>query len=525
MPSISVTVSPGRTCTGLTGVVCAALALVVCATPASATVWGQNGKIAFYRAAGPGGTGSADVFTINPDGSGVAQLTTNPEHDGHPAWSPDGSKLAFDSRPSATAPVTIWTMNADGTGKAQVTTGEPGFDDLYPAWSPDGTKIVFVRQAGDFSSCSRLYTVASDGTGETPLAPGPECSIEGPDWSPDGTKLAYYGFDESIPSHGLYVANADNTAAVKIRTDGRAPSWSPGGIWLAYSWVDVALLTPDGQTGTTLALHATDPDWSPNGARFAFMQSGVIYTMSGAGSDKRVVTTGLGPAWQPIQPPNAIAGYPRPKGATPMTVSLVPAFESCTSANSTHGAPLAFGSCEPPAQSSSYLTVGTPDANGALASSIGRARVEVRPGDPGTAADEADVAFTTSISDVRCRAGGIVGCDGTLADYTGTLRENFSLQATDEFNGGTGKEAATLQGFESFQLPFVIALPCAATAGDAGSTCSVNTTVDALAPELATEGKRTTWQLGRIELWDAGEDGNPSSDDNTLFAVQGVFVP
>ena len=58
------------------------------------------------------------------------------------------------------------------------------------------------------------------------------------------------------------------------------------------------------------------------------------------------------------------AGYPRPQGASPLRVSLVPAFAECTGPNRTHGPPLASPSCNPPAQSSDHLTVGAPDANG-----------------------------------------------------------------------------------------------------------------------------------------------------------------
>src|SRR6185312_10670410 len=67
----------------------------------------------------------------------------------------------------------------------------------------------------------------------------------------------------------------------------------------------------------------------------------------------------------------AFSGYPRPKGASPLRVALVPAYEPCTAPNRTHGPPLAFGSCAPPQQSSSDLTLGTPDANGQPAVSVG----------------------------------------------------------------------------------------------------------------------------------------------------------
>src|SRR5690349_4715296 len=64
------------------------------------------------------------------------------------------------------------------------------------------------------------------------------------------------------------------------------------------------------------------------------------------------------------------ATHPRPRGATPLRAALVPAYEKCTSPNTRHGPPLAFPSCSPPVQTSNFLTVGTPDANGAGANSI-----------------------------------------------------------------------------------------------------------------------------------------------------------
>ena len=93
-------------------------------------------------------------------------------------------------------------------------------------------------------------------------------------------------------------------------------------------------------------------------------------------------------------------------------MSLVPAYEECTSANRTHGPPLAFPSCNPQQESSS-LTVGTPDANGQAAQSIGFARYTVQRGNPATPADEADVGIQVSITDVRRSS--------DLEDYTGEV--------------------------------------------------------------------------------------------------------
>jgi predicted acyl esterase len=209
----------------------------------------------------------------------------------------------------------------------------------------------------------------------------------------------------------------------------------------------------------------------------------------------------------------APATFARPKGATPLRASLVPAYSQCTSANKTHGAPLAFGSCGPPSQVSPNLTVGSPDANGAPVNSIGSVRLDAIAGNPLTPADEADVQLRVSLTDVRQAAG--------LADYTGQLQETTSVRITDRANGGAGDEAATVQ-----DTPVSVTVPCAATADPAkGSDCSVSTSVDAVVPGAVPEGKRSVWELGQVLVRDGGPDGLVSTPDNSLFAVEGVFVP
>jgi plastocyanin len=208
-------------------------------------------------------------------------------------------------------------------------------------------------------------------------------------------------------------------------------------------------------------------------------------------------------------------GYPRPRSATPLRASLALAYRQCqaASANRTHGPPLEHPSCTPPAQASDWLTVGTPDANGPAANSIGSARLVALTGDPGTPADEADVRLVTSITDVRSRTSG-------LPDYTGELQARLALRITDRLNGPSLTETGT------GDTTFTFAVPCTATGNTGvGSTCTVNTTADALAPGTVLEGKRAVWQVGKIELFDGGADGVASTAGNTLFADQSMFVP
>jgi hypothetical protein len=207
------------------------------------------------------------------------------------------------------------------------------------------------------------------------------------------------------------------------------------------------------------------------------------------------------------------AGYARPRGATPFRVSLVPAYGACSAPNSQHGAPLAFGSCKPPVQASSTLTVGTPDANGGLPQSIGSMRLDVLAGDPDTAADEADVAAVISISDVRRRS--------DLSDYTGQLRALLDARITDRSNGSSRTDSAT-----GTDTAIPVTVPCAATADTGvGATCATATTIDALLPGAVVEGKRAIWQLGGVTVEDGGADGVASTTPNTPFARQGVFIP
>jgi hypothetical protein len=200
---------------------------------------------------------------------------------------------------------------------------------------------------------------------------------------------------------------------------------------------------------------------------------------------------------------SVLDGYARPKGATPIYASLVPAYQPCAAPDRTHGPPLAFGSCASPAQSSDQLTVGTADANGAVAKMVGSVRYRVIAGDPGTAADEADVDLAVSVTDVRRQ--------GDLGDYTGELQVNAPLQITDRLNGpsdlpGTAQE-----------ISFPVTVGCAPNADPAvGSTCSLATTLDAVTPGAVPEGARSIWQMGEVEVRDA--DGAP-------FLRQGIFVP
>jgi hypothetical protein len=222
----------------------------------------------------------------------------------------------------------------------------------------------------------------------------------------------------------------------------------------------------------------------------------------------------------------ASATHPRPKAASPITVAMVPVYNQCTSANRTHGPPLAFPSCNPPVQSSTAITVGSPDANGAAANSTGFIKIAVVVGVPGPP-DDSDVKLISTITDVRCKAGTAAcgsanAADG--ADYTGELQANATIRITDHFNAvapGGGTDPATV-----IDIPFPVNASCTATTSTAvGGTCGFNTTANAVVPGAVKDGKRSVVEIGQIQDTDGGPDGIVGTTPNTLFEVQGIFIP
>ena len=222
-----------------------------------------------------------------------------------------------------------------------------------------------------------------------------------------------------------------------------------------------------------------------------------------------------------------IAGYPRPKGASPLRVSLVPAYEACASPNRTHGPSLAQPSCNPPTQRSSVLTVGTPDANGFTALSLSSVRFKYR-GNP-SPPEDSEVEARVVINDVHCRVANAACPGGVGSDFVGKLLVRASVQITDKQNGPAQTESATVE-----ELPIEIPVDCVAVTGNEGGRCNVTTTLDTFYPGAVLDAKRAIWESGEVTVHDPGPNGTgygagcPTTcgdGDESVFMRQGIFVP
>jgi Tol biopolymer transport system component len=506
--------------------------LFALAPAAFAAFPGQDGKIAFT---GYPISGEPDIYVVDPDGSGLLPLTSHPAADFSPAWSPDGKRIAFVSARDGNTE--IYVMDADGSGPTRLTTTTTF--EFAPAWSPDGSKIAF--HAGDGNDLE-IWVMNADGTNPEQRTNNSVSDAE-PSWSPDGGRMVF------VRGVSLYTMAADGTGQTEALSCSspyfcalRTPDWSPDGtnriLYVhSHQTEDEEVLSDlewrplDGGAGGTIGGNCCvfGHAWSPRGDRVVYEDAG-LNIADPHGQDVMQVPTGSvapeDPDWQPI----VTRGFPRPRATTPLRVSLVPSFEQCVAPNLGHGPPLAYGSCRDPLQQSPNLTVGTYSVNHAAPTFSGRIGLKVVPGDPSTAADEADVRISAHLSDVRCN-GPTVACgdanDAGGLDYTGALVGAARLRVTDKNNAPfpnpvTGAGPGTV---EDGAIAFVI--PCGSTpTPGTGGECSLDTTADALAPGLVPEGRRSNWELGQVLVFDGGPDGDPATaGDTQVFATQGLFVP
>jgi Tol biopolymer transport system component len=282
---------------------------LVAASPVSATFPGANGKIAFYS----NRSGNNEIYVMNPDGSGVTDITNSPADDKAPAWSADGKHIAFLRTIGGNQD--IWVMNADGSGQHQIT-NLPS-KEFSPHFSPDGEKIAFTS---DRDGNDEIFVMNADGTNQTQLTFN-AADDYGPRFSPDGEKIVFISERTGHPEIFVMDANGSNVRQLTNNTFGDfAPDYTSDGEKIVFTRQfaagenEIFVMNADGSDPRDLTNNPANSEFaghsSPDGERIVFVRrfSGTstdIFVMNADGSAPTNLTNNpvidQGPDWQPLE--------------------------------------------------------------------------------------------------------------------------------------------------------------------------------------------------------------------------------
>ena len=268
--------------------------------------------------------GNAEIYIMNPDGTGQTNLTRHKASDFQPAWSPTGAQILFASTREGVS--NLYLMDADGANVEKV------FDDfrsrMAPAWSPDGRQISYVRDDGG----RELYIASLAERIEKRVAPVGR--FDGySNWSADGTKIVFdaplrQGNTTSrIHIFNLITRQKEVLFGKVIGISMDSPTWSPSGDKIVFNWFEggnssIYIMNDDGNEAERIVqplagFSTAHPDWSPDGNTLVYERYDLksnnrhLYTVDLNGSEpERLTRKGINffadwfdPAYAlPIQP-------------------------------------------------------------------------------------------------------------------------------------------------------------------------------------------------------------------------------
>ena len=223
-----------------------------------APAWSPDGsRVAFD---GVADDGHIHIFAVNAEGTGLTQITSGDGEEIDASWSPDGTRLAVETQRLPSEPTGIAIVDV-ATGDIRMITENPfDGDDAKPTWSPDGTRIAFARSRGEQKRPSAVFVMDADGSSLQRITPR-GLNAYRPAWSPDGTQIIFNTNDtsERIQDAEIYIVASDGSGLRRLTHEKYAsafrPTWSPDGEWILFT-----RFTLPGQLTKSFDLYVMRPD-------------------------------------------------------------------------------------------------------------------------------------------------------------------------------------------------------------------------------------------------------------------------
>jgi Tol biopolymer transport system component len=223
-----------------------------------------------------GGTvgSKGEIYSMNPDGSGLFRLTNDDVTDAYPDVSPNGPSFVWARFSPDGQSSELYTQNLDGSKRKRLTYLNSVA--LSPRYSPDGTKIAFMAMVP--GAGAEIFTMNSDGTGVARITTSANNS-QGPSWSPDGSMIAFQSSDNfGIPSVWvMYASGGQQKLLLSCPAPGCThPKWSPVANEIAVERIDGSgIFVIDATTGAQTAyipssVNDMTPTWSKDGKLIIF---------------------------------------------------------------------------------------------------------------------------------------------------------------------------------------------------------------------------------------------------------------
>lgn len=209
-----------------------------------------------------------ELYLVNSDGGNLRRLTTTATAEGHPAWSPDGSRISFDADYDGDGYAEIYTLDVASLEVMRLTSNAA--NDQFADWSPDGTQIAF---ASDRNGNWDIFVMQSDGNQQHALTDSPDWELF-PAWSPDGMQIAFNKLAPRSRNTDIFVMRADGSDVRQLTNApgfDENPAWSPDGSAIAFQSrfdnnFEIIVMVPDGSAQRPLNPTPDDelwPSWGP----------------------------------------------------------------------------------------------------------------------------------------------------------------------------------------------------------------------------------------------------------------------